>query len=277
MTMEPIFIKNDPEQIISETIIKYQQLSGQELSPADAERILIDCIAYRESVLRGQMEVLTRNNFVQYATGSALDRWGELFNVVRIAGESDSDYRVRILTSSQTNLQCTELAYKARILALPEVSDLVIIRRNQEPTLAPGMSVLVPIMRVLQEGVPAGAVHNVALENLVLDNIYNEKFGVIGALFSFRPAIPVPLSGSIRVKIILSGDQSAIAGAVEAKVNEYFAALSLKFVGEFAPNDLSRLLFTVPGVRDNIISFTNIPVKSATGFFTKGNVTITYE
>ncbi|MEG0519376.1 MAG: hypothetical protein RR555_11015 [Bacteroidales bacterium] len=275
--MEPIFIQNNPEQIISETIIKYQQLSGQELNPADAERILIDCLAYRESVLRGQMEVLMRNNFIQYASDSALDRWGELFNVIRLSNEADDDYRRRILASSQTNLQCTELSYKTRILALPEVSDLVIIRRKAEPTLPPGISVLIPIMRVIKEGVVAGDVHNNDLEVLVLDNIYNENFGVIGALFEFRKAIPVPLSGTIRIKIILSGDQPAIAEAVEAKVNEYFSALSLKFVGEFAPNDLSRLLLTVPGVRDNIISFTNIPVKAATEFFTKGNITITYE
>lgn len=275
--MEPIFIKNDPEQIISETIIKYQQLSGQELNPADAERILIDCIAYRESVLRGQMEVLMRNNFVQYASGSALDRWGELFNVVRLDGESDSDYRARILASSQTNLQCTELAYKTRILALPEVSDLVIIRRDQESTLPPGLSVLVPIMKVIQEGNHSGAVHTAALESLVLDNIYNENFGVIGALFAFRSAIPVPLSGSIRVKVILNSDPVALSEAVEAKVNEYFARLSLKFASEFAPNDLFRELLTVPGVRDAIITFTNIPVKGATEFFVKGNILATYE
>lgn len=275
--METIFIKNDPEQILSETIIKYQQLSGQELNPADAERILIDCLAYRESVLRGQMEVLCRNNFVQYATGAALDRWGELFNVIRLEGETDDEYRIRILASSQTNLQGTELAYKTHILAIPEVSDLIIIRRNQEPTLPPGVSVLVPIMRILQEGSPAGSVHDPALESLILNNIYNERFGVIGALFEFRPAVAVPLSGSIRVKIILSGDLPAISQAVEVKVNEYFSNLSLKYTNEFAPNDLQRLLLTVQGVRDSIITFTNIPVKAAGEFFVKGQINISYE
>ena len=58
------FITNDPETILAETIATYQQAAGEVLNPADPERILIDAMAYRESILRARMEFLMRQNFV---------------------------------------------------------------------------------------------------------------------------------------------------------------------------------------------------------------------
>ena len=63
------FISKDAEQILADTLSEYQRQAGTKLNPADAETIVIDCMAYREIILRGEMEKLMRQNFVQFATG----------------------------------------------------------------------------------------------------------------------------------------------------------------------------------------------------------------
>ena len=52
---EKQFIPNDPEQILSDIIASYQRNAGAKLNPADPERLLVDCMGYREMILRGNM------------------------------------------------------------------------------------------------------------------------------------------------------------------------------------------------------------------------------
>ena len=128
------FIQNDPEQILADTIATYQQNTGIRLNTADPERMLINCMAYREMILRGNMEYLMRQNFVQYASSDNLDDWGELFGVIRLDGESDDNYRQRILSSTKGTIGTLE-AHRQRILATPGVCDIRIFRKSDDNTL----------------------------------------------------------------------------------------------------------------------------------------------
>lgn len=271
------FIPNDPEAILSETIATYQQASGETLNPADPERIMIDTMAYRESVLRARIEYLMRQNFVQYASAPALDNWGALLGVSRNDGETDDEYSARILNSTH-NAIGTEEAYRQRILALDQVSDLIITRKADEPTLPPGFVRLTPLMCTISEaGIAAGSVHTTELEQVILNDIQADDFGVVGPVFIFAAANPVPLSGSVSVRAVLGANRETLEKNVNRKIAEYFGTLSLHYAGDFGAYDLERAVLAADGVLSvAAIDFPNIPVKRPADFYAQGTVTVNY-
>lgn len=274
--MKNIFIPNDAEQILSDTIALYQSKTNEILNPADAERIIIDCIAYRETLIRGSVEHLMRQNFVQYAEGEHLNNWGELFGVSRLNGESDNDYRKRILNSDHASIG-TISAYRNRILSVLGVSDVLIERKHNDNALPPGVIRLTPIMVLYVDNmIPQGAVHTPELEQRINDNIYVDDFGVIGVMFEFRKAQPIPLSGTISARSIIGYGNDQLQANIKAKVTKYFADLSLKFDRNFSIYDLERAIETAEGILSiNTIDFPNIPTKNPGQFYAQGTVTIT--
>lgn len=271
------FIPNDPETILSETIATYQQQSGEALNPADAERIMIDVMAYRESIIRARMEFLMRQNFVQYASAPALDNWGALLGVSRNENETDDAYRARILNNSHSAIG-TEAAYKSRILAHPGVSDLIIARKSDDQTLPPGVVRLTPLLRTITaEGVDAGGVHNAEMERAILADIEVADFGVIGPVFIFSEAKPVALNGDVAIRAVIGIDQETLERNVNRKIAEYFGTLSLKYDGVFGDYDLERAVLSADGVLSvAAVNFPNIPVKRIGDFYTQGDVTVNY-
>lgn len=274
--MDIQFIPNDPETILADTIAVYQQKYGMQLNPADPERIMIDVMAYRENLLRGKMEFLMRQNFVRYATAPALDNWGELFGITRNEGESDDDYRLRILNSTHSAIGTKE-AYRQRIMALPFISDILITRKCEDATLPPGVIRLTPLVKDENSGTIFGTAHSEEDETAILESIEADNFGVIGATFVFEKAQKVILSGSVSVRSVLGFDTSLLRTNVERKINEYFASLSLTFDATFGEYDLERAILSADGVLSvSNISFPNVPVKRAGEYFVKGEISVEY-
>jgi len=83
-TTPPVFIENDPDAILADLVSIYQQLSGKVLQPAQIERLLLNAYAYRESLLRSQIQNAALQNLVAFASAPALDYLGELVGVVRL-------------------------------------------------------------------------------------------------------------------------------------------------------------------------------------------------
>jgi len=81
---EPSFIERDAEKVTSELVALYESLSGRVLQPAQLERLMIDLIAYRENLLRIQINEAAKQCLVEYATYPALDYLGELVGVPRL-------------------------------------------------------------------------------------------------------------------------------------------------------------------------------------------------
>ncbi len=81
---EPSFIERDPAKVTREMIALYEQLTGKTLYPAQAERLLIDVMAYRESLTREAFQDGAKLNLVRYSRGVILDYLGENVGVSRV-------------------------------------------------------------------------------------------------------------------------------------------------------------------------------------------------
>lgn len=276
--MEHIFIENNPEQILADTIARYQSELGDVLNAADPERLLINCMAYRETILRSRMEHVMRQNFVQYATAPALDRWGELFGIIRNEGESDDSYRNRILKNDHLAIG-TIGAYRNRILDVAGVSDVMLRRKIEDTTLPPGITRITPIMLNTNSiGITSGCPHNIALENSIIESIHADNFGIIGAEFIFSKAMPVAINGSLVVRKIIGEDSSTVINNINNTLDVYFGSISLKFDSIFGVFDLERAVAATIGVMNVIdIVFENVPEKRLYEYYQKGKVNITLE
>ncbi|OHX10249.1 baseplate protein [Chromobacterium sphagni] len=105
---EPNFIARDPDAITTEIIAQYEQLSGKTLYPAQVERLLIDVIAYRESLVRIGIQEAAKQNLVAYARAPMLDYLGQLVGVTRLPAQP-----------ARTTLRFTVDAAQANSLLIP--------------------------------------------------------------------------------------------------------------------------------------------------------------
>jgi len=80
----PNFINRDATTIINEMVADYQSRTGRVLEPAQVETMLINAFAYRELLLRNQIQDASLQNCVDYARFPMLDNLGVLVGVTRL-------------------------------------------------------------------------------------------------------------------------------------------------------------------------------------------------
>lgn len=80
----PNFITRDATTIINEMVADYELRTGRTLEPAQVETLLINAFAYRELLLRNQIQDASLQNLVDYARFPMLDNLGVLVGVVRL-------------------------------------------------------------------------------------------------------------------------------------------------------------------------------------------------
>lgn len=81
----PNFIDRSPASIEAELIAQWETITGKPLFPAQAERLLINLLNYRETLVRVGIQYAAEQNLVNYATDGYLDQLGELLDVPRLA------------------------------------------------------------------------------------------------------------------------------------------------------------------------------------------------
>ncbi|PHV00156.1 baseplate assembly protein [Iodobacter sp. BJB302] len=108
MTTLPKVIDDDSQAITAELIAAYEAMTGKTLYPAQVERLLIDLVAYRETLLRSAMNDAARQNLVAFARAPMLDYLGELVGVYRLAAQS-----------ARTIVRITFAAPLATVLLIP--------------------------------------------------------------------------------------------------------------------------------------------------------------
>lgn len=84
----PEFIDRDPETIIAEMKADYETRTGKTLEPAQVETLLINAFAYRELLIRNQIQDAALQNLVAFARFPMIDYLGELVGVVRLPSAS---------------------------------------------------------------------------------------------------------------------------------------------------------------------------------------------
>lgn len=83
---EPDFITRDPAALTAELISGWEAMTGKTLYPAQVERLLIDLIGYRESLVRIGIQEAAKQNLVAFARYPMLDYLGDLVGTTRLAG-----------------------------------------------------------------------------------------------------------------------------------------------------------------------------------------------
>jgi len=83
----PDFINRDANTIISEMVVDYELRTGRALEPAQVETLLIQAFAYRELLIRNQIQDASLQNLVAYARFPMLDHLGVLVGVTRLPAQ----------------------------------------------------------------------------------------------------------------------------------------------------------------------------------------------
>ena len=81
---EPDFVVRDPDAVTRQMVAQYEGLTGKTLYPAQVERLLVDVIAYRESLMREAIQDAAKLNLVRYSRAPMLDYLGENIGVARL-------------------------------------------------------------------------------------------------------------------------------------------------------------------------------------------------
>ena len=79
------FVEADLDAIKSEIVAAYETKVGRVLQPAQVETLLLHDLAYREYLVRQQLNSAANQNLVAAATGSALEYLAQLVGVTRLA------------------------------------------------------------------------------------------------------------------------------------------------------------------------------------------------
>jgi phage-related baseplate assembly protein len=81
---EPSFIDRNQQAVQADIVALYEQLSGHALDPAHVDRVMLDVIAYRETLLRVAINEAAKQNLLAYSRAPVLDYLAELRGVQRL-------------------------------------------------------------------------------------------------------------------------------------------------------------------------------------------------
>lgn len=84
---EPDFIARDPAAVTAEMVREYEAVSGKTLYPAQVERLLVDLVAYRETLVRIGIQEAAKQNLLAFARAPMIDYLGELLGIVRLPAQ----------------------------------------------------------------------------------------------------------------------------------------------------------------------------------------------
>ncbi|EAQ6128960.1 baseplate J/gp47 family protein [Salmonella enterica] len=129
---DPVFVETDPEKITRELVEKYQADSGKTLYPAQDEMLLINLIAYRESLVRTAIQDASEQNLVAFSRAPMLDYLGELVGVYRLDAQA-----------ATTTLQFSLESPAVQPVLIPagtrvSASDSVVFTTDEDTTLPAG-------------------------------------------------------------------------------------------------------------------------------------------
>ena len=229
---------------------------------------MIDCMAYREIVLRALMNDAMGQNFVQLATGGSLDMWGELFGAERKESESDDDFRERIMLANKVNIGTSD-AYKTRILGVNDIIDAKVLTQITDDSIIPG-DIVVTALQTKGNG---GGVPDNNHESHLMATINTPSFAILGAKVTYKLPIAVPINGALTIKPIIGQSADAETKAKEITEN-YIIELSKSFDANFEALTLEQKLLNVDSIHSVTYMDFNVEPLKGVQYYTLGTITI---
>lgn len=82
---EPVLVdKLDPSIVLAECVALFEAASSRALEPAQVERLIIDLIAYRESLIRRQIQDAAKQNLWRFSRYPMIDYLAEIVGAARL-------------------------------------------------------------------------------------------------------------------------------------------------------------------------------------------------
>lgn len=246
----PSFVVRDTAAITAELIAQYESLTGKTLYPAQIERVLIDLIAYRESLLRVALQDAALQNLVRYARAPMLDHLGENVGTVRTLGEDDEAYRARILLAP-AQFAATGSAAAYRYWAMSADASIIDVA-VESPT--GGTVDLHPLVRTVDaQGIATIGLPSAALLAKVLAATNNDTVRPVCDTVAVLPPIAVPYDINAQLTLYTSADDISTISAASAALESYAAQLRGSLGNDIVRNQIIGALQSVAGVYDVVL------------------------
>lgn len=211
----PKIVDDDPAAIAAGLKAAYEAATGRTVYPAQAEQLLIDICAYRESLCRAAINEAARQNLVAFARAPMLDYLGELVGVVRLPDEDDDRLRERIrLAPEHFSVAGPRHAYRYHAMSAgPDVLDVAV--RSPEP----GVVVLHPLADVAG----TSALPDEALMRRVHYAASAEDVRPLCDTVRVEPPIDQPYAVAARIVVLNDYDPAAVRAAAQEAVTAFCA------------------------------------------------------
>lgn len=240
MSDMPKIVPDDPAAIAAELKAAYEAATGRTVYPGQAEQLLIDLCAYRESLCRAAINEAARQNLVAFARAPMLDYLGELVGVARLPGEDDERLRERIrLAPEHFSVAGPRLAYRYHAMSA-DAAVLDVAVRSPEP----GVVVLHPLASI--DGAPA--MPSATLKAKVLAAASAEDVRPLCDAVRVEDPVDRVYAVSARLAVYADRDAETVRQAAEAAVSAFCATKSRSLGQDIARSALIAALH-VAGVR----------------------------
>ena len=222
----PVFLELDVDLITAEIIAEYERLSGKPLYPAQADRLMVDVIAYREILIRNEINEAAKQNLLAFARGVMLDYLGDFFRVIRLDGETDEQLHRRIELAPESYATTGgRQAYIFHALSTDaSIIDCEAVR---------GGSGKIYIYILTADGAPSDE-----LIQAVMDNTSGEKKRPLSDTVTVTGGDPLDASLIIEITPLASANPQSVLAAATEKANSYAERLKKKLGQDIVPSQI---------------------------------------
>ena len=223
---EPSFIDRDVGTITADIITKYEAINGKPLYPAQADRIMVDVIAYREMMIRTAINEAAKQNLIAFANGVMLDYLGDFFGVIRLEDESDEQLRTRIRLAPESYATTgSRQAYIYHALS----TDAAII--DAEAIRGDNGNIYIHILT--NDGIASDE-----LLQAVLDNTSDEKKRPLSDRVHVLNGEALNVEIAITVYPLKTANPQAVIATVTQKAQSYVSNLKTKLGVDVVPSQI---------------------------------------
>jgi phage-related baseplate assembly protein len=211
---EPNFVDRDADAITRDLVRLYEELTGLTLYPAQAERLLVNVIAYRDKLMREAIQDAAKLNLVRYSRAPILDYLGENIGVPRLnAAPALCTLRFTFASAPLTN---TAIAAGTAVAAGGGGAATTLIFATTNAATVPAGSLTYDVPATCQtvgakgNGFVAGQINKLqsATPGLLVESVANANTTSAGA--------DAENDDSLKQRIVLAPEQFSNAGSIEA-------------------------------------------------------------